>query len=100
MLTSKAREGRQRKHAVFVGPDGGYAADMSDGENPNPPGNPMREDEPDGGRPGGHDDEVSAHPASGGHTIPIEDEQPDPHVEAEDGLQEENAETSLDQPST
>jgi len=59
----------------------------------------MRDDQPSGERPGGHDDDTSAHPASGGHTIPIDEEQPDPKHEDEDGLQEENAETSLDQPS-
>ena len=76
---------------------------MSDPENvtesPTPPGSPMREDEPTGDRPGGHDDDASANPATGGGTIPIEDEQPDPDTEDEDELQEENAETSLDQPS-
>ena len=59
----------------------------------------MREDEPTGGRPGGQDDDASANPATGGHTIPVEDEQPDPEHEDEQELQEENAETSLDQPS-
>ena len=77
-------------------------------EQPNPPGNPMREDEPSGGRPGGHDDEASASEANdetaeeaGGHTIPVEDEQPAPGSEPGEGhaLQEENAETSQDQPS-
>jgi hypothetical protein len=72
---------------------------MSDAEKPSPPGSPMREDEPAAERPGGHDDDASAHPATGGHTIPIEDEQPDPRPDEEDELQEENAETSLDQPS-
>jgi hypothetical protein len=82
---------------------------MSDEDKPSPPGNPMRQDEPSGGRPGGHDDEASASTANdesaeeaGGHTIPIEDEQPDPkdqQSQGEDDLQEENAETSLDQPS-
>ena len=61
-----------------------------------------------GNRPGGHDDEASASTANdesaeeaGGHTIPIEDEQPDPGSEPGEGttLQEENAETSEDQPS-
>ena len=69
----------------------------------------MREDEAGVNRqPGGHDDEVSGSEAAnetaseaGGHTIPLEDEQPDPgSVPGEDeDLQEENAETSLDQPS-
>ncbi len=81
---------------------------MSDAEKPSPPGNPMREDEPSGSRPGGHDDEASASTANdesaeeaGGHTIPVEDEQPDPGSEPGEGheLQEENAETSEDQPS-
>jgi hypothetical protein len=97
--TFKPREAAWRKREVFVGPSAGYAAGMSDAENPSPPGSPMRDDEAAGSRPGGHDDDASAHPAKGGHTIPIEDEQPDPHVEEEDDLQEENAETSLDQPS-
>ncbi len=79
---------------------------MSDADKPTPPGSPVRDDEPTGDRPGGHDDEASSNPAAnesaaeaGGHTIPVEDEQPDPHGEGEDELQEENAETSLDQPS-
>ncbi len=83
-----------------------------------PPGSPMRQDEASGSpsRPG-HDDDASASPANdkhaseaGGHTIPLEDEQPGPSAaegeeEAEDAarsgdtLQFENAETSLDQPS-
>ena len=58
--------------------------------------------------PGGHDDEVSASKAAnesasqaGGGTIPLDDEQPDPGSDPGDGheLQEENAETSQDQPS-
>jgi hypothetical protein len=79
----------------------GYAADMSDAEKPTPPGSPMRDDQPSGDRPGGHDDDASAHPASGGHTIPIDEEQPDPGAEPGEGhdLQEENAGTSEDQPS-
>jgi hypothetical protein len=97
--TFKPRDGPARKHEVFVGPGAGYAVDMSDAEKPSPPGSPMREDEASTDRPGGHDDEASANPATGGHTIPIEDEQPDPQQEGEDELQEENAETSLDQPS-
>jgi hypothetical protein len=81
---------------------------MSETEKPTPPGNPMREDQPTGNRPGGHDDEASASPAAnesaeeaGGHTIPVEEEQPDPGAEPGEGhdLQEENAETSQDQPS-
>ena len=79
---------------------------MSDEEKPSPPGSPVRQDEPSGGRPGGHDDEASASEANdasaeeaGGHDIPIEDEQPDPQDDGDDELQEENAETSLDQPS-
>lgn len=66
----------------------------------------MREDEATGGRPGGHDDDASASEAAnesaeeaGGHTIPVDEEQPDPDDRGEDELQEENAETSLDQPS-
>lgn len=82
-------------------------------EAPSPPGGPLRQDEPDtaGQRPGGHDDEASASPAAdkhaseaGGHTIPLEDEQPGPGPDEQpaqggDTLQFENAETSLDQPS-
>jgi len=72
-----------------------------------PPGGPQRQDGLSGGVNGGHDDEASASDTndkhaseSGGHTIPLEDEQshPDPEPE-EDDVQEENAETSLDQPS-
>ncbi len=62
----------------------------------------MREDEPAGERPGGHDDDASANPTPSGHTIPVEDEQPDPGSEPGEGheVQEENAETSQDQPSS
>jgi hypothetical protein len=82
---------------------------MSDADKPSPPGSPMRQD--DAGLeevPSGHDDEVSGsrtadHHASesGGGTIPVDQEQPDPDAEPGDdhGLQEENAETSQDQPS-
>jgi hypothetical protein len=68
----------------------------------------MREDEPAGGRPGGHDDDASASPAAdrsaeeaGGHTIPVDEEQPGsaPEHGDDEDLQEENAGTSLDQPS-
>lgn len=69
----------------------------------------MRDDEPGlSEEPGGHDDEVSGSRAAnkhasdaGGGTIPVEEEQPDPGAEPGDdhGLQEENAETSADQPS-
>ncbi len=81
-------------------------------EEPSPPGGPLRQDgKGAGGTSGGHDDEASASSTndkhaseSGGHTIPIEDEQshPEPDSEpdsGESGVQEENAETSLDQPS-
>jgi hypothetical protein len=72
-----------------------------------PPGGPLRQDSPGGGRAGGHDDEASASDTndkhaseSGGHTIPLEDEQSHPQpVSEEDDVQEENAETSQDQPS-
>ena len=68
----------------------------------------MRDDHASGNRPGGHDDDVSGSEAAnesaeeaGGHTISIEDEQPAPSSKPGDDedLQEENAETSLDQPS-
>ena len=77
-------------------------------EAPSPPGGPLRQDGTgEGGLSGGHDDEASASSTndthaseSGGGTIPIEDEQPDPHPpREEDDVEEENAETSLDQPS-
>jgi hypothetical protein len=91
---------------VFAHHPAGYAELMTDAEKPSPPGSPVREDEPSGGRPGGHDDDASANPAAdksaqqaGGHKIPIDEEQPDPQDVDEDELQEENAETSLDQPS-
>jgi len=78
-----------------------------------PPGGPLRQDGPTGTSSEGHDDDASANPAAnkdaeeaGGHTIPVEDEQPDPQSQSESGaaqdgdtLQFENAETSLDQPS-
>jgi hypothetical protein len=79
---------------------------MSDAEKPSPPGSPMRQDEADGDRPGGHDDDASTSRAAdesakeaSGHTIPLGEEQPDPSDEGEDELQKENAGTSLDQPS-
>ena len=93
---------------AFGDPRAGYAERMTDAEKPSPPGNPMRDDEASGNRPGGHDDDASASKAAnesaeeaGGHTIAIEDEQPDPASKPGDDedLQEENAETSLDQPS-
>ena len=99
MATFKTREGPARKREVFVGPRAGYAAGMSDAEKPTPPGSPMREDEPSGAGPAGTTTRPRRTPPTGGHTIPIEDEQPDPQHEDEDELQEENAETSLDQPS-
>ena len=78
-------------------------------ELPSPPGTPMRQDDTAlGERPGGHDDSVSAAESAnesaeeaGGHTIPVEEEQPDPGSEPGQGheLQEENAGTSEDQPS-
>ena len=75
-------------------------------EAPTPPEGPLRQDEPEGGLPGGHDDEVSGSKTanksaeeSGGHTIALEDEQPGPDHDREENVQEENAETSLDQPS-
>ncbi len=73
-----------------------------------PPGGPLRQDGPSRQQPGGHDDEVSgSEPANesaeeaGGHTIPVDEEQPDPQTgeSEEEEVQEENAETSLDQPS-
>jgi hypothetical protein len=78
-------------------------------EAPTPPEGPLRQDKAEGGLPGGHDDEVSGSATankhaseSGGHTIPIDEEQPHPEDEPARGgdtLQFENAETSLDQPS-
>ena len=73
-----------------------------------PPGGPLRQDgKGEGSLPGGHDDEASASPTndkhaeeSGGHTIALEDEQPDPKAAAEENTtQQENAASSLDQPS-
>jgi hypothetical protein len=72
-----------------------------------PPGGPLRQDGPSREVSGGHDDDVSGNPdadkhasESGGGTIPIEDEQPHPRAGSEeDDVQEENAESSLDQPS-
>ena len=81
-----------------------------------PPGGPQRQDDPgvgaseSQGSDEGRDDDASASTANdkhaeeaGGHTIPIEDEQPDPGADrpdrGENDLQRENAESSLDQPS-
>ena len=86
----------------------GPASPRTEGaEAPTPPGGPLRQDDAGADRPGGHDDDASASPAAnksaedaGGHKIPIDEEQPAPHDdEGEDELQQENAETSLDQPS-
>jgi hypothetical protein len=76
---------------------------------PSPPGSPMRQDDTGlAETPGGHDDDVSAGPTanksaseSGGGTIPVEDEQPPAATSPGEGqeLQDENAETSQDQPS-
>ncbi len=82
--------------AVFAAVVAGYASFMDDTTL-----------SPDGqGLAGGHDDEASASPVNdrhaedvGGGTIPIEDEQRDPRPETGRTLQQENAETSLDQPS-
>ncbi|MCW2847514.1 MAG: hypothetical protein JWR90_1488 [Marmoricola sp.] len=77
-------------------------------ESPSPPGGPQRQDDQGmGPSRGGHDDEASASETndehaseSGGGTIDIEDEQPRPEPEREeDDVQEENVESSLDQPS-
>lgn len=71
---------------------------------PTPPGGPQRQDAAGSSLGGGHgetgarSDESEEHPG----TIPIEDEQPDPGETPEsdeEALREENAETSLDQPS-
>lgn len=75
---------------------------------PSPPGGPPRQDGTgEGGLTGGHDDGASGSSTndrhasdSGGGTIPLEEEQPHPEPDSEeDDVQEENAETSLDQPS-
>jgi hypothetical protein len=90
----------------------GPASPRTEGaEAPTPPGGPLRQDDAGTSRSDGHDDDASANPAAnasaeeaGGHTIPLEDEQPGAGEkkgvdEGEHELQEENAETSLDQPS-
>lgn len=73
-----------------------------------PPGGPLRQDGKGVGDPhGGHDDDASANQANdkhaseaGGGTIPLEDEQSHPRPDSEeDDVQQENSETSLDQPS-
>lgn len=112
--------------AVFAGRVAGYAVPMTDEQHdetkqgpanpkaegldaPTPPEGPQRQDgKGEGHLTGGHDDEASGGPTndrhaseSGGHTIALEDEQPDPEPEADKpkSLQEENAGTALDQPS-
>ena len=87
----------------------GPASPQSEGSDaPTPPGGSLRQDGVgEGDLPGGHDDDASGsrtndkHASeSGGHTIPLEDEQPHPEPEPEeDAVQQENAETSEDQPS-
>jgi hypothetical protein len=72
-----------------------------------PPGVPQHEDGASTQDGPGHDDDASGSPAAdqsaeeaGGHTIDIDDEQPNPDGTAEEEpVQRENAETSLDQPS-
>lgn len=67
---------------------------------PTPPGGPQRQDRAGEGLTG--DDTGTAPPSQEQHggTIAVEDEQPRPTPEPEETpLQEENAETSLDQPS-
>ncbi|MET0998154.1 MAG: hypothetical protein ABWX73_05515 [Marmoricola sp.] len=77
-------------------------------DEPTPPGGPLRQDgKGEGPLSEGHDDEASAsrtndkHASeSGGGTIAIEDEQSRPAVDSDESEdQEENAESSLDQPS-
>lgn len=101
----------------------GYDAPMSDATTPEtktgpanprpegaeaatPPGGPLRQDGPPREVPGGHHDDASASRAAnrsaeeaGGGTIPVDEEQPDPRPPGRDEAQEENAESSLDQPS-
>ncbi len=111
--------------AVFAHGCAGYAVPMTDSnlqetkpgqpspqaegaEAATPPGGPQRQDDTGVGevRPG-HDDDASAsrvndkHASeSGGNTIPIEEEQSHPRpADEENDVQEENAQTSLDQPS-
>lgn len=76
-------------------------------EAPTPPEGPLRQDAAEGSLPPSHDDDASAGPAAnrsaeeaGGHTIALEDEQPDARpASQESDIARENAETSLDQPS-
>ena len=114
---------------MFARPTPGYAEPMSDSHDAetepgtatsreeglvatSPPGGPQRQDGAGGPLAGGHDDDTSASPAAdasaeeaGGHTIPIDQEQPGGEPAptgdeaTDDEAQEENAETSLDQPS-
>ena len=67
-------------------------------EAPTPPGGPQRQDGVGGAKERGAapDTEPDSSPGS---TIPIEDEQPDPAPHEKHDLQEENAESTLDQPS-
>lgn len=108
---------------MFAGPLLGYAAPMSDSqdaetkpgpaspreeglETPTPPGGPQRQDVA-GGPLAGQDLDAplgttseQTGERSGGHTIAIEEEQPGgAPAEVGDEVQEENAGTSMDQPS-
>jgi hypothetical protein len=86
-------------HEGLADPQGTQSGVPTDG--------PVQPDGDEGRRSGGHDDEASASSTndkhaseSGGHTIPLEDEQSHPEpVQEEDAVQEENAETSQEQPS-
>ena len=100
LATFKARDGPARKREVFVAPGAGYAARHDRRREAHPTRKPdaRGRGRPEAG-PAATTTTPRRNPATGGHTIPIEDEQPDPQPEGEDELQEENAETSLDQPS-
>lgn len=71
-------------------------------DTPTPPGGPQRQDAtgtdevPDGREA---DDYAPAEGSSGSSTIPIEEEEPHPERSEASELQEENAGTSLDEPS-
>lgn len=97
-------------------PRGSEAGDSSGLDAPTPPGGPQRQDAagtgavPNGREARQYADQDSAqesvqgagHNGTSGHTIPIEEEESHPerdHPSESDDLQQENAATSLDEPS-
>jgi hypothetical protein len=69
---------------------------------PSPPGGPLRQDQPDGPlQPSGNEHDTVPDDDDGSPTGPVPPVHEEPaQSETDAALQEENAETSLDQPSS